>query len=148
MVIHTISKTDSLWFPIADFAQTCSWDACKRLATFMREGKFNEWERIFIADDNGVFMGFCAIIKSQGFPGAEYEPLIKWLFVDEKYRGQRISQRLIEAAAEYASGLGYNRIYLTTWHNGLYEKYGFTKICDKEVRDNYFEGIYEKKIMG
>jgi GNAT superfamily N-acetyltransferase len=114
MIIHKISTSDSLWIPVANFAETCSWDACARMATFMKEDKFNDWEKIFIAEENGVFIGFCAIIKSQGFPGKEYEPLIKWLFVDEKYRGKRISQLLLEVAAEYAKSLGYSQIYLTT----------------------------------
>jgi len=146
MKIHMISKTDALWISIADYAETCSWDACARMATFMRENKFVDWEKVFVAEENGVFMGFCALIKPKGFPGSEYNPLLKWLFVEEQYRGQRLSQKLIEAAAEYAKELGYDQIFLTTWHKGLYEKYGFVKICEKEVRDGYFEGIYVKKI--
>lgn len=146
MNINMIEKTNSLWLPVAEYADTCSWDACARMAAFMREGKFNDWERIFIAEENGDFMGFCALIKPQGFPGLEYTPLLKWLFVSEKYRGQRLSQKLIEAAVEYAKNLGYDQIFLTTWHKGLYEKYGFVKICDKEVRNGYFEGIYVKKM--
>ena len=146
MNIHIISKTDALWIPVADYAETCSWDACARLATFMREDKFTDWERIFVAEDNDTFMGFCALIKPQGFPGIEYNPLLKWLFVEEKYRGQRLSQKLLETAAEYAKQLGYDKLFLTTWHKGLYEKYGFVKIGDKEVREGYSESIYEKKI--
>ena len=146
MKIHMISKTDALWIPIADYAETCSWDACARMATCMRENKFVDWEKVFVMEENGVFMGFCALIKQKGFPGSEYNPLLKWLFVEEQYRGQRLSQKLIEAAAEYAKELGYDQIFLTTWHKGLYEKYGFVKICDKEVRNGYIEGIYVKKI--
>ena len=145
MKIHSITSDAPLWLPVADYADTCSWDACKRMAGFMREGKFNDWERIFVAEENGVFMGFCALIKPQAFPGEEYSPLIKWLFVSEEYRGHRLSQKLIEAAGEYAKELDYGQVYLTTWHNGLYDKYGFMKLCVKEVRDGYSEGIYEKK---
>lgn len=49
-------------------------------------------------------------------------------------------------SAGYAKQLGYDKIYLTTWHKGLYEKYGFEKICEKEVRDGYFEAVYMKDI--
>jgi len=103
-------------------------------------------ERLFIAKENDVFMGFCALIKPQGFPGLEYTPLIKWLFVEEKYRGQRLSQKLIDTAGEYAKELGYKKLFLTTWHEGLYEKYGFEKLCEKEVQDGYIEGVYGKKL--
>ena len=147
MNIHIIQKTDSLWIPVSEYADTCSWGACARMAAVMREGGFNDWERIFIAEENGDFMGFCALTKPQEDSSvSEYNPLIRWLFLDEKYRGRRLSQRLLEAAAEYAKKLGYDQIFLTTWHKGLYEKYGFVKICDKEMREGYFEGIYTKKI--
>jgi len=146
MNVHVIANTDSFWLRVAEYAGTCSWDACARMASFMREGQFTDWERIIVAEEGGDFMGFCALLKSQSFPGEKYAPLIKWLFVDGKYRGQRLSQKLIEAASNYAKELGYNQVFLTTWHQGLYEKYGFVKTCDKEVRDGYFEGIYEKEI--
>ena len=146
MNIHIIHQIDSLWIPVAKYAETCSWDACARMAMAMREGKFNDWERLFVAEENGVFAGFCALLKPKGFTGLENAPLIKWLFVEEKYRGQRLSQRLIEAASKYAKELGYNQISLTTWHNGLYEKYGFIKIYDKEMREGYYEGVYGKTI--
>lgn len=144
MTIHTISNQDSLWLPVADFAESCSWEACARMAAAMKENKFSDWEKIFVAEENGVYMGFCALTKAQRFPGLEYEPLIKWLFVGEEYRGQRLSQKLIDAAAQYANRLGFNEAFLTTWHIGLYEKYGFVKICEKEARVGYFEGIYKK----
>ena len=146
MNIHVIDNTNTLWLPVSEYADTCSWEACKRMASAMRENKINDWERLFIAEENGKFKGFCALLKSQEFPGWEYAPLIKWLFVEEKYRGQRLSQRLIEIASEYAKEIGYDRIFLTTWHEGLYEKYGFVKLCDKKVRDGYIEGIFGKNI--
>jgi len=145
MNIHVISEADELWTPVADYVETCSWDACARMAAFMRANKFNDWERVFVAKENGIIMGFCALVQSNWFP--EYNPLLKWLFVDEKYRGQRLSQKLIEAAAEYAKQLAYDKIFLTTWHKGLYEKYGFEKICEKEVRDGYFEAVYSLDII-
>ena len=138
---------EKLWKKLAIYAETCSWSAGARMATAMSEGKFNDWERIFIAEKEYDIIGFCALVNPQSSPQiAEYSPWIKWLFVDEKYRGQRLSQKLLEVVAEYAKGLGYDRVFLSTWHKGLYEKYGFIKICDKEMRDGYFEGVYEKKI--
>ena len=144
MTIHIINNSDTHWIPVSEYAGNCSWDACARMASFMREGKFNGWERVFVSEEDGNYMGFCALVQSQLFPGAEYNPLLKWLFVGEKYRGQRLSQRLIETVCEYAKEIGYNQVFLTTWHKGLYEKYGFVKLCDKEMRDGYFEGIYRK----
>ena len=146
MNIYVIASDDPRWLPAAAYAETCSWDACARMAAFMREGRFTDGERLFVAEENGILMGFCALMQAQGFPGPEYAPLVKWIFVEEKYRGKRLSQKLIDRAAAYAKETGCGEIFLTTWHRGLYEKYGFVKICDKEVRAGYFEGIYGKKI--
>ena len=146
MNIHTLAETDLLWPSVADFAETCSWDACARMATFMREGALNEWQRVFVAEEQGDYLGFCALVKSQDFPGLAYNPLIKWLFVGEKYRGKRLSEKLLETAAGYAKEMGYDKIFLTTWHIGLYEKYRFEKIFEKEVRDGYIESVYKKEL--
>jgi predicted N-acetyltransferase YhbS len=146
MKIHIINERDSLWLSVADYAETCSWDACARMAIAMRAGKFNDWEKLFVAKENGVFMGFCALLKPPNYSGQENSPLIKWLFVEEKYRGQRLSQKLIDTAAEYAKKLGYKKICLTTWHEGLYEKFGFVKMYEQEMRNGHVEGIYEREI--
>ncbi|MDR1687472.1 MAG: GNAT family N-acetyltransferase [Clostridiales bacterium] len=145
MFVNVVDKNSPVWLSVAGYADTCSWDACARMALFMRKGKFTDWERIIAAEENGEYLGFCAIKKPEGFPGFEYSPLIKWVFVEEKHRGKRISQKLLECACDYAGKIGFNSVYLTTWHKGLYEKYGFVKLFDKEKSDGYFEGIYEKK---
>ena len=144
MTIHIISQADPLWLPVADFAEQCSWDACARMAKLMRDNEFTDWERLFTATEGDKILGFCALVKPKGFPGTEYSPLVKWIFVDEKYRGNRLSEKLLKSTSEYVSKLGTEKVYLTTWHIGLYEKYGFVKICDKEVRDGYSEGIFER----
>ena len=146
MTIHTIDATNPHWVPVSHYGDACSWDACARMATFMREGAFTDWERVFVAEKDGNYMGFCALVKPQAFPGVQYGPLLKWVYVSEAYRGKRLSQALIEAACRYTAEIGYHQIYLTTWHTGLYEKYGFVKLCDKQVRDGYYEGIYVKQL--
>ncbi|MDR0946669.1 MAG: GNAT family N-acetyltransferase [Ruminococcus sp.] len=144
MNVIEITESHLLWLKVAEYAESCSWDACKRMATHMKNSGFTDWERLFVAEENGYFEGFCALLKAQPFPGDEYRPLLKWLFVDEKYRGHRLSESLIDTAADYAKSIGFDKLYLTTWHIDLYEKYGFVKLCDKEVREGYSEGIYEK----
>ena len=145
MNVQIIKQSAPNWLTVAEYAETCSWDACARMALYMRNNKFTDWERIFLAEKSDIFIGFCALLKAPNhFPEFEGKPFVKWLFVDENNRGHRISQILIESAAKYSNQLGYDKIYLTTWHQGLYEKYGFVKIGEKEMRENYCESIYEK----
>ncbi len=50
-----------------------------------------------------------------------------FVFVDEKCRGKRISEKLISTASEYAYNCGYENVYILSGEKGLYEKYGFKK---------------------
>ena len=56
------------------------------------------------------------------------------MFVDEDFRGNRISRQLIECAAGYAKEVGFTKVYIPSGITGLYEKYGFQKI---DVLINY-----------
>lgn len=51
------------------------------------------------------------------------------MFVEEAYRGNRISQKLINKALNYAKEKGFSSVYICSDENGLYEKYSFKKIC-------------------
>lgn len=54
------------------------------------------------------------------------------MFVGEKFRGNRLSQKLIVNAMAYAKELGFEKIYLVSDHVNLYEKYGFS-VIDKKI---------------
>lgn len=57
------------------------------------------------------------------------------MFVDEKYRGHRLSGKLIDVACGIAKDQGFLTIYVMSGEVGLYEKYGFEKI-------GYYATIY------
>ena len=130
MKIQAIDKDHPLWDETIIFAENCSWYAGKRLASRMRENDFSGWERVITVSDNGNIVGFC-VFEARGFIPKNFDcsPFINFVFVDERYRGQRISEKLIRFALDYAEGLGFKRVYLKSEHHGLYEKYGFVKIC-------------------
>ena len=132
MEILQIDKNQSLWEETIRFAQNCSWYAGRRLAERMRENTFADWERVFAAVEKNVVAAFCVFEAKSGLPEhlSGYGPFINCVFVDEAFRGQRISEKLVRAALDYARDLGYDTVYLKSEHRGLYEKYGFEKIAD------------------
>ena len=115
-----------LWSAAAGFALHRSWRAGAALAEKMTTNAFLPWERVFIAADRGRFAGFCTLAAQDELP-AEHglSPFIGFVFVDEAYRGRRLSGQLISAALRYAEALGYQAVYLMSGEKGLYEKYGF-----------------------
>ena len=79
--------------------------------------------------------------------GSEYTPFIGFMFVDEKCRGQRVSEKLIEVASEYAKTIGYETIYIMSGEVGLYEKYGFEKISDEETIYGTVDQLFQKRLV-
>ena len=52
------------------------------------------------------------------------------MFVEEGFRGHRLSGKLIRTALSWAGRNGWEKIYLMSGEIGLYEKYGFVKLGD------------------
>ena len=154
MTIQSLTETDALWEPVADFAEHCSWKAGKSLAKQMRARSFRDWERVFTAVEQSAaqqegspvtIAGYCTFAKTDCLPDLPYSPYIGFVFVDETYRGQRLSEQLIQAALEYARQIGFPKVYLVSDHVNLYEKYGFVKIDEKPAPwdPKAMESIYE-----
>ena len=100
----------------------------------MREGGFSGWERVFAARADDSFAGYCTLTAHDELPeDCGYSPFIGFVFVDERFRGQRLSQKLIDAACARARELGFANIYIMSGEVGLYEKYGFQKLGDMET---------------
>lgn len=134
------------WERLAAFAESCSWRAGASLARDMRNGAFSDWERVFDAKCGGEFAGFCTLAGKDCIENLPYSPYIGYVFVDEPYRGQRLSQKMIDAAAEYARSLGFEAVYLISDHENLYEKYGFEVIDRQMAPWGEMEKIYRRLI--
>lgn len=129
--IFAMTQGHKLWNATITFAENCSWKAGHYLAELMKQNKFLEWERVFVACEEGKVVGFCTLVEKDELPDSyDFSPFIGFVFVDEKYRGKRISEKLINSLSDYAYELGYETIYIMSGEQGLYEKYGFEKIGD------------------
>ena len=126
MNFRTITSSDEIWNKVRNYAENCLWKAGKSLANAMNNNEFKDWERVVIAFDNEKICGYCTVAKTDCIPDVSYMPYIGYLFVDEEYRGNRLSQRLIQYAIDYLKLLGFNKVYIVSDHENLYEKYGFS----------------------
>lgn len=78
-----------------------------------------------IVKDNNQIIAFCTFTKEDGITNVSYMPYIGYIYVDEKYRGYRLSEQMIEKAIEYAKELGFKEVYIVSDHDNLYEKICF-----------------------
>ena len=128
MEINIITPSDALWGQVITCAESCSWRGTQFLVDQMKQGRIHGWERVLVAVEDGKIAGFCAVCEHDCIPDVTYTPFVTTLFVEEEYRGHRLSQRLIETAVEYLRTLDFDAAYLLSDHVGLYEKYGFSVI--------------------
>ena len=131
LVLVPLEFRNDLWEKLAEYADNCSWSAGKNLAKQMRANDFYDWERVFIALVDNCIAGYCTFAKTDCISNVPYTPYIGYLFVGEQYRGNRLSEKLINYVLGYAKEQGFDRVYLVSDHVNLYEKYGFIKIDEK-----------------
>ena len=128
----TITSSDKIWQKVRDYAHSCSWKAGKSLAKLMDEDNFSDWEKVItVLNDNEEICGFCTVLKKDCIPDLEYFPNIGYVFIDEAYRGNRLSQKMLNYAMDYLKRVGFEKVYLVSDHENFYEKYGFTVIGKK-----------------
>ena len=145
MHYKAITSSDELWYKVRNYSESCSWSAGKALADDMDNNVFQEWERVIVAIDNERICGYCTVTKTDCIPNVSYTPYIGFMFVDEMYRGNRLSQQLICYAMDYLKSVGFDKAYLVSDHENLYEKYGFSVIDRKMAPWGSEEKIFMQK---
>ena len=128
MKYRAITSSDELWGKVRNYAESCSWRAGKTLANTMDNNAFQGWERVVVAIDKEKICGYCTVAKADCIPNVPYTPYIGFMFVDEAYRGNRLSQQIICYAIDYLKSVGFDKACLVSDHENLYEKYGFRVI--------------------
>lgn len=147
MEIRLIRQGHPLWEKTIVFARNCSWRAGPFLAKRMMDNGFLAWERVIVAADGENIAGYCTLSEKDELPdGYPFTPFIGFVFVDERYRGKRISEKMIGLALRYAKDLGYRTVYVMSGERGLYEKYGFMKMGDYETVYGTTDQLFQKAL--
>lgn len=141
-----ITADDNMWEKVRQFAANCSWGAGKSLSQNMSDNTFTDWERVVVALYENNIAGYCTVAKSDCISNVPYTPYIGYLFVDEKYRGHRLSQKLISYAMSYLRTLNFSQVFLVSDHENFYEKYGFKVIDKKPAPWGEMEKIYMREL--
>lgn len=145
--VTAISNKDNMWNSMIKYVRNCSWQAGAFLAEMMEKNQFQEWERIFVATENNNIIGFCTLTAKDELPTEyDYTPFLGFLFVDERKRGNRVSETIFDCAIEYAKELGYEKIYLMSEEKGLYEKYHFSVIGEFKTIYGDISQLFVKEI--
>ena len=107
----------------------CEWSAGRFLAKLIKSGtleeKMGEGARVFFLMNGSEVVTFATYSRKDAIADDALYPWIGFVYTDARYRGHRYSQQIIDHALAMARAQGHERVYLTSNHIGLYEKYGF-----------------------
>jgi len=147
MEITAIKQGHPLWDKVIEFAAECSWKAGAFLASKMQKNDFTNGECVITATDNGSIVGYCTLTEKDELPDEyDFTPFIGFVFVSENFRGQRVSEKMIECACDNARELGYPKVYIMSGEQGLYEKYGFRKLGDYETIYGSIDQLFSREV--
>lgn len=144
--IEKLKNNSNLWVQTIFYANNCPWNVGKHLAKLLEQDDFRDFEGVFIALSGNNIIGFCTFLETDYYPENRCFPWISSIFVDEEYRGNRISEKLIQSAINHARKFGFDKVYIPSNIIGLYEKYGFCKIDELENYDGDIDNIFMKEI--
>lgn len=101
--------------------------------------------RFYLLLKDGDPIGCYGLVTNDFISRHDLFPWFAALYVAENERGQALGSLLLEHGVREAARAGFSTLYLTTDHNGYYEKYGWIRIEDGYDRDGEPCRIYRKK---
>jgi GNAT superfamily N-acetyltransferase len=114
---------------IMEYLENHPWVAGKFLYELIKDNKIydvlgNDTKIIAMVDGENV-VSFATYANQDCIRDESLFPWIGFVYTEEKYRGNRYSQVVINYILEKAKNDGHKRVYIATEHEGLYEKFGF-----------------------
>ena len=147
MEIKKVDRGTDLADKLICFVENFSWEDVKdHMLGELQAWTFTAWETPFAAIINGQIVGIAYIRMEDYYTLPEIYPWVSGIFVAEDYRGHRISENLIAFANEYAKEIGFDKTYIPSIHEGLYEKYGYRYLRDIVNYDNETDRLYVKEL--
>ena len=130
--------------------EECEWDSAKFLAKLLRENGLQEllggWCKLFMLTEGYKLISFISFSARDDIANSALTQWLGFFHTTPEYRGRGYGEKLINYVCAYAQQSGYNAVYISTNHIGLYEKFGFTfQGIENDVRGNPSR-VYKKEL--
>ena len=138
--------------PLIEKIAACDWSAARYLAKLLRTDGFfsalgGEGD-LFMLMDGENLVSFATLTRQDCIPDESLTPWVGFVYTAPQYRGHRYSQQLLAHAEAIAAAQGHSRVYLSTDHVGLYEKYGYKYMENRVDCWGCNERILRKDLKG
>jgi len=128
MKIETLSKENGT-FKYLETIRDCDWGAGKFLYEIVTENKADKmlgsFHDVLLLIDGEELVSFCTLTEMDDVQPTDLSPWVGFLYTFPERRGHRYAGILLDEAVRRAAEMGAEYVYLSTNHDGLYEKYGF-----------------------
>ena len=105
------------------------WDAAKFLYDLLKNEELKrlvgDSTRVLLLVDGNALVSFCTLADKDDIQPTDLTPWIGWIYTFPCYRGRRLAGKLLNHAEALAKKDGFDKVYISTSHIGLYEKYGY-----------------------
>lgn len=126
------------------------WSAGKLLYKLLREDTFKttvgESSEVLMLTEGDGLISFCTLAEKDDIQPTELTPWIGFVYTFPNYRGHRYSGRLLSYAEEKAKEKGFDRVYISTNHIGLYEKFAYEFLCIMKDIGDEASRVYVKEL--
>lgn len=105
------------------------WSAGQYLHELLKKGELKklagENTKVLMLVDGEKLVSFCTFAEKDDIQPTDLTPWIGWIYTFPEYRGNRYAGELLQHAETLAREAGMKSTYISTNHEGLYEKYGY-----------------------
>lgn len=130
--------------------ESFDWGAAKFLAQLLKESKFDSTlgsdGKLFLMVEGDEIISFATLTHQDCIEDETLFPWIGFVFTAPPHRGHGYSGKVIEYACQAAAEDGHKAVYLATDHIGLYEKYGFTYMENRQGVWGEDDRVYYRKL--
>lgn len=128
MKVIDFSECNNRDYWLEQIAKT-DWRLGKYLYELLKSNSFHEklgiWAKVLLLVDDDCLLAFCTVSEKKYDIDSSIGPWIGFVYTFPEYRGKRYSSFLIQYVEKIVSKYGFEKIYISTKHVGLYERYGY-----------------------
>lgn len=128
----------------------CDWGVGQYLYELLKNQKLKqlvgENTKVLMLTDEENLVSFCTLAEKDDIQPTELTPWIGWVYTFPEYRGKHYVGKLLSYGEALAREAGFENVYISTNHIGLYEKYGYEFLSMMNDMNGEAARVYVKHI--